>query len=178
MIQQAVRVRLAVFFEGVPIQPKKEKLSALVADHPNGGDDEVDKVMPRLNPLQLINTIITVDKQPTFQDGLMYVAVKINGIETYAMVNWGATNNFLAKREVKKFGLDLAQRSCRIKAVNSEAMSVPGAATASLRVGLWEGRCSFVAIPLDDFNVILGADFLLKEKAVVIPYLKWDDACR
>ena len=31
--------------------PKKEKLSALVADHPRGGDDEADEVMPRLNPL-------------------------------------------------------------------------------------------------------------------------------
>ncbi|KAI5351345.1 PREDICTED: POPTR_0016s10030g [Prunus dulcis] len=94
--------KMAVFFDAIPIELKKEKLSALVADHPNGGDDEVDE---------------------------------INGIETS-----GATNNYLAKREVKKFGLDLAQSSCQIKTVNSEAMSVPRAAMMSLKVGLWEGR--------------------------------------
>ncbi|KAL0395502.1 UNVERIFIED_CONTAM: hypothetical protein Slati_4516400 [Sesamum latifolium] len=48
----------------------------------------------------------------------------------------------------------------QVKAVNSEAMPVSGVAT-ELRVGSWSGQCDFMAVRLDDFDVILGIDFFI-----------------
>lgn len=44
-------------------------------------------------------------------------------------------------------------------------------ACVSLKIGPWEGKCKLLAMPLDDFDVILGIDFLLAAKCSVLPYL-------
>jgi hypothetical protein len=38
----------------------------------------------------------------------------------------------------------------------------------SMKLGDWVGRTSFVVVPLDDYEVILGQEFLRMEKAVPI----------
>ncbi|KAK4428350.1 hypothetical protein Salat_1134600 [Sesamum alatum] len=88
-----------------------------------------------------------------------------------AMVDICATHNFVADRETQMLGLTLTQHSSRLKAVNSEAKPIQGIASADFEVGTWKGKCSLMAVPLDDFDVILGMDFLLLAKATVIPYL-------
>ena len=40
-----------------------------------------------------------------------------------------------------------------------------------VKVGDWYGSCELMVIPLDDFRVILGLDFMRKGKVSVIPYL-------
>ncbi|KAK4382007.1 hypothetical protein Sango_2915800 [Sesamum angolense] len=87
------------------------------------------------------------------------------------MLDLGATHNFVADREIQKLGLTLAQHSSRIKAVNSEAKPIQGVACVELKVSNWTGKCNLMVFPLDDFDVILGMDFLLLASAMVIPYL-------
>ncbi|KAK4383417.1 RNA-directed DNA polymerase [Sesamum angolense] len=101
----------------------------------------------------------------------MYVRVQINGKAVMAMLYLGATHNFVADREIQKLGLILAQHSSRIKAVNSEAKPIHGVACVELKVSAWIGKCNLMVVPLDDFDVILGMDFLLLASAMVIPYL-------
>ncbi|RVW44943.1 hypothetical protein CK203_077926 [Vitis vinifera] len=73
--------------------PKRKKLSALVTADDKGESDS--ETPPRVNPLQLLN-------------------VK-------ALVDSGATHNFVATREATKLGLKLEEDTSRIKAVNSKA---------------------------------------------------------
>lgn len=40
----------------------------------------------------------------------------------------------------------------------------------TLKVGSWEGRCGLMAVPLDDFDVILVKSFLLAAKVAVMPH--------
>ncbi|KAL0313603.1 UNVERIFIED_CONTAM: hypothetical protein Sradi_5759600 [Sesamum radiatum] len=87
------------------------------------------------------------------------------------MLDTGSTHNFVADREIQKLGLTLAQHSSRIKAMNSEAKPIQGVASVDLKVGSWTGKCNLMAVPLDDFDVILGMDFMLLTSAMVIPYL-------
>ena len=47
--------------------------------------------------------------------------------------------------------------------MNSEAQPIRGIAVADLKVGPWEGKCSLMAIPLDDFEAI---------KCTVMPHLR------
>ncbi|KAL0438984.1 UNVERIFIED_CONTAM: hypothetical protein Slati_2381400 [Sesamum latifolium] len=88
-----------------------------------------------------------------------------------AMLDMGATHNFVADREIQKLGLTFAQHSNRIKSANSEAKPIQGVACVGLKVGSWTGKCNLMVVPLDDFDVILGMDFMLLASAMVIPYL-------
>lgn len=55
--------------------------------------------------------------------------------------------------------------------MNASAKSVAGLSNVVLKVGAWEGSCSLTMLPLDDFDLMLGNEFLLSIKAAVIPYL-------
>ncbi|KAK4428349.1 hypothetical protein Salat_1134500 [Sesamum alatum] len=140
--------------------PKRGKLNALMADA-NDEDDEGGST--RVNPLQLLSAL--QEKPLPKHKGLMYVQVQLNDKEVMAMVDIGATHNFVADRETQMLGLTLTQHSSRLKAVNSEAKPIRGIASADLEVGTWKEKCSLMAVPLDDFDVILGMDFLLLAKA-------------
>ncbi|KAL0368100.1 UNVERIFIED_CONTAM: Cysteine synthase [Sesamum calycinum] len=119
--------------------PKRGKLNALVAE---ADDDEGGST--RVNPLQLVN-----------------------GKAVMAMLDSGATHNFVADREIQKLGLILAQHSSRIKAVNLLAKPIQGVACVELKVGAWTGKCNLMSVPLDDFDVILRMDFMLLANAMV-----------
>ena len=51
----------------------------------------------------------------------MYVHVMINGIRVKAMVDSGATHNFVATSEASRLGLKLVDDDSWIKDVNSKA---------------------------------------------------------
>lgn len=102
--------------------------------------------------------------------GLMYLDVKINGKPIRAMVDTGATHNYLASTEVERLGLVLEKGVGRVKAINSAAQPVAGLArSVPIRVGPYEGRTSFSAVVMDDFKVILGLEFLRETNASVMP---------
>ena len=98
--------------------------------------------------------------------------IEVNGHAIQAMLDTGATNNFVAQREADRLGLNLLESTSKIKAVNSGAMPVRGVAETTLNVGSWQGKCSLMVVPLDDFDLILGVEFFVKAKAMVMPYLR------
>ena len=119
-----------------------------------------------MNPMQLLNAI---GQEKTPFKGLLYVAVWIDEKPVKAMVDSGSTNNFLAQRETNKLGLTVTNSSCWLKVVNSEAKPVVGSARAMMEMGIWRDECNFTVGPLDDFDLILGMEFIVQTKAVVIP---------
>ncbi|KAL0365512.1 UNVERIFIED_CONTAM: hypothetical protein Sangu_0648800, partial [Sesamum angustifolium] len=54
--------------------------------------------------------------------GLVMVPGRINGKEIKALVDTGATHNFVSDRVVRKLGLDVRTWDSRVKAVNSKAV--------------------------------------------------------
>ena len=102
----------------------------------------------------------------------MHVHAVVNGVQVKALVGSGATHNFLTTREVTRLGLKLEEDTSRIKAVNSKAHKIQGVAKNILmQVGDWKGTFNLLCVSLDDFNLILGVDFLLKAKVALIPHL-------
>ncbi|KAK4422089.1 hypothetical protein Salat_2159900 [Sesamum alatum] len=94
---------------------KRGKLNSLVRET---NDDADEGRSTRVNPLPMLGAL---QKKPLpKQKGLLYVWVNVNENVVMAMVDTGATHNFVASREVQKMGLTLAEHSSRIKAVNSE----------------------------------------------------------
>ncbi|KAL3499768.1 hypothetical protein ACH5RR_038861 [Cinchona calisaya] len=99
------------------------------------------------------------------------LAAKVNGMDVLAMVDTGTTRSFVTRREVRSLKLELKEHGYRIKAVNSEAQPVLGVASVELTLGPWSGKCSLMAVPLDDFDLILGKEFMATNKIFPIPHL-------
>ncbi|KAK3027090.1 hypothetical protein RJ639_040922 [Escallonia herrerae] len=102
--------------------------------------------------------------------GLMYVDIKVNGKAIRAMVDTGATHNYISSTEVERLGLTLEKGCGRVKAINSAAQPVAGIARSILiKIGPYEGRTNFSVVIMDDFKLILGLEFLCDTKTTVMP---------
>ncbi|KAK3026584.1 hypothetical protein RJ639_041604 [Escallonia herrerae] len=64
--------------------------------------------------------------------GLMYVDIKVNGKAIRAMVDTGATHNYISSTEVERLGLTLEKGCGRVKAINSAAQPVAGIARSAM----------------------------------------------
>ncbi|KAG9444744.1 hypothetical protein H6P81_016084 [Aristolochia fimbriata] len=96
----------------------------------------------------------------------------VRGKEAKAMIDSGATHNFLSTREAIRLGLTWVDDGSIVKSVNSEARAISGVARdVPIVVGEWEGKLSFSVVNMDDFDFILGMDFLCLCKGFVLPYL-------
>ncbi|KAK3018657.1 hypothetical protein RJ639_002710 [Escallonia herrerae] len=102
--------------------------------------------------------------------GLMYVDIKVNGKAIRAMVDTGATDNYICSTEVERLGLTLEKGCGRVKAINSAAQPVAGIARSVLiKIGPNEGRTNFSVVIMDDFKLIIGLEFLRDTKTTVMP---------
>ncbi|RVX00196.1 RNA-directed DNA polymerase-like [Vitis vinifera] len=70
-------------------------------------------------------------------------------------------------------GTKVEEDTSRIKAINSKAQKIQGVAkNVPMKIGDWKGMCSLLCVPLDDFDLILGVDFLLRAKMALIRTLE------
>ena len=123
--------------------------------------------------LQLLNALKAkpVPKMPQSKE-LMYVEALVNGKATKALMDTGATYNFVSEDEAKRLELQASKEGAWLKAVNSAAKPSHGVARkVTMHIGSWEGRVDFTVAPMDDFKMVLGMDFLQKVKAVPLPFL-------
>lgn len=149
--------------------PRKERLNALLLDEDKeGNEDENETVTVKVNPMRLV----TLRTETSVQgDGLMYVKALVNGREVMALVDTGATNSFIAAKCAKELGLKLVPSSFQIKTANSTSQQICGTSNVGLKVGEWRGNFKFNIVTLDDFDCILGMDFLVETRSAVIMHL-------
>ncbi|CAN6455079.1 unnamed protein product [Victoria cruziana] len=127
-----------------------------------------------MGALQLLNAMKATAKVTiTPSTGLMYLDILVNGMSTTAMVDTGATHNFVSVEEAKRLGLTLEKGELRMKAVNSEAKPICGVARdVAMKVESWSGKANFSVAPMDDFKMILGMELMCKAKMVPMPHLR------
>ena len=101
--------------------PKKEKLNAIIAEE---GEDNGVEVPIRANPLQLLNAI----RAEVTHNGLTYIELLTGGQKIVALVDSGATHNFLSTKEASRLRLKLARDDSKLKAVNNQAQETHGMA--------------------------------------------------
>ena len=148
--------------------PKRKALSAMIErETEQEGDDTHMGSMRLLNALKIKQT----KKQPQ-NKGLMYVEAKVNGMPAKAMIDTGATHNFVSEEEARRLKLQTSKEAGWLKAVNSAANPSQGVARGvTMKIGPWEGKIAFTVAPMDDFKIMIGMDFLRQVKAVPIPFL-------
>ncbi|KAA0051690.1 uncharacterized protein E6C27_scaffold60G00710 [Cucumis melo var. makuwa] len=133
--------------------------------------EEVDN--PRMGALKFLSSLQKKvgDTNTLVERGLMYVDTWINQKPTKStMVDSGATHNFITEAEAKRLNLRWEKDAGRMEAVNSAALSIIGLVKRTMiRLGGWSGLVDFVVVKMDDFDVVLGMEFLLEQQVIPMP---------
>ncbi|KAL6312910.1 hypothetical protein AAG906_016058 [Vitis piasezkii] len=103
----------------------------------------------KVGSLQLLNALKAKPMPKMTQSkGLMYVEALVNGKATKALVDIGATHNFVSEEEARRLELQASkERGCSSWVI--------------MHIGSWEGRVDFTVAPMDDFK--------MEEKPCMVP---------
>ncbi|GER48824.1 DNA damage-inducible protein 1 [Striga asiatica] len=137
------------------------KANALVVQ---GTSKDTDEGTMGLNSMLLLNQ---VQKVPVACDGLMYTKVAIGNKDIMALVDCGATHSFVNEEYARKLCLAVEPHEGKMKTVNAQGEPIKGVAQVEMQVGPWKGLCALHIVPLDDFAMILGMDFMKKAKPIL-----------
>ncbi|TYK27260.1 uncharacterized protein E5676_scaffold244G00270 [Cucumis melo var. makuwa] len=89
------------------------------------------------------------------------------------MIDSGATHNFTIEVEARRLRLRWEKDSRRMKVVNSIALPIVGLVKrTTIKLRGWKGPIDFVVVKMDDFDVVLGMEFLLKHQVIPRPSAK------
>ncbi|KAK8646204.1 hypothetical protein V6N13_119998 [Hibiscus sabdariffa] len=107
-------------------------------------------------------------KEP--ERGLMYADLIISGKASRALVDTGATYTFISPKEAKRCGLTITKDVGQMKVVNLATSSICGSAKkVVVKLGPWEANIDFTVTSMDDFDVVLGLDFMTSAQAIPVP---------
>ncbi|KAL3499013.1 hypothetical protein ACH5RR_041745 [Cinchona calisaya] len=142
--------------------PAKAKLAAMAMEEETAEEKQ-------LGSLRILNTIKVKKSQK--KRGLMFADVEIAGHKLSALVDTGATDFFISIEAAKKLNLQVGKGMGTLKTVNTKEVPVHGlASNVDVAMGQWKGKTSLEVIPLDDYDVVIGLDFLDRISAMLLPF--------
>lgn len=155
--------------------PRKQNLNAMLAQFEankaqSAHSEETQAIMGSLRQIGALRSTPTHTPTPPNRKGLMFVKAKVNGRDTTAMLDTGATHNFISTNEAKRLGLTIANGEGIIKAVNSPPTAIAGIAkSVSTTIGTWSSKLDYSIVAMDDFDMVLGIDFFDQTNAIPMP---------
>ena len=123
---------------------------------PNKREDQDN---PRMGALKLLSALQRkVNPKEIIVKGLMFVDATINSRPSKStLIDSGASHNFIADPEARRFGLAIEKNPRKMKVVNSEALPIVGVSKrVPFKLGTWTQEMDLVVVRMDDFNVVLG----------------------
>ena len=140
-------------------------MSALQLDN----DSETGNLETRLNLIRRVNTL---HKSNSIFE-LMYVDVQVNGIGVKALVDTGATHTCVASSVAATLGLTIEAYDSLVTFLNGTNHWVEGIIRfCPLKMGEWVGCCDLIVMHLQDFEMIIGMDFLKQAEVSIMLYLR------
>lgn len=99
--------------------------------------------------------------------------MKIGKGNVLIMVDSGATHNFMSEDIARNIGLKFIPVQDQMKAVNSPPDFVIGVAEkVDVTLGEWKGKVDFIVVQINDYEVVLGMEFMKKFEAIMVPHMK------
>ncbi|MFQ6630455.1 hypothetical protein Gotur_009256 [Gossypium turneri] len=144
---------------------KKDYLKASLFSAIKRNDEpEVTKLVGK--KISMINSMVLIPKKRDGREGLMFVDINIAGHKKSALIDMGASNLFMSENAARKLGLSIKKLNKKIKTVNSkEGPTVGVAQNMELQIGKQKGKEEFEVIQLDNYDFVLGLNFLDKIQA-------------
>ncbi|XP_070044270.1 uncharacterized protein [Nicotiana tomentosiformis] len=115
----------------------------------------------------------TADEGPPLIQGktLIFVEMKVNDKHIRAMIDKGATHNYLASTQVELLGLVVGKGRGHVTTINSPPQSVGGIAKGVIvKLGPYEGKVNLCIVIIDDFELIVVLEFMRQSKTIPVPY--------
>ena len=106
----------------------------------------------------------------SWMNSLGFVDLMVHGKTIQALVDTGATHNFMTTRLEKEVGLMIFLSNEEVKSVNSRAKVAGLAHEVPVKIKDWKGQLDFTMMEMNNFDMILGQDFLKGNKAIVVPF--------
>lgn len=152
--------------------PKKKTLNVIIEERESPQETSADKEI-QIGSLRLLNALnVRALQRAPPHEGLLYVEAHVNGHLAKALIDTGATHNFVSTEVAKRLGLKLSKEKGWLKAVNSQAKPIEGVArNVKIKLGTWEGVTDLSVVPMDDFQAVLGLEFLNKVRAIPMPFM-------
>ncbi|KAA0043587.1 DNA/RNA polymerases superfamily protein [Cucumis melo var. makuwa] len=141
-------------------------------DKSNQAEDEMGQIdgseKTRIGAIKYMSSLQkkSGERHVPTKGGLLYVDTWINQKQTEStMVDSGATHNFITEAEARRLRLRWEKDSERMKAMNSVALPIVGLVKRmTIKLGGWKGPVDFVIVKMNDFDVVLGMEFLLEHQ--------------
>uniref|UniRef100_A0A803N0S9 Retrotransposon gag domain-containing protein n=1 Tax=Chenopodium quinoa TaxID=63459 RepID=A0A803N0S9_CHEQI len=148
--------------------PGRQKLSAIIA---SGGESSGDDA--QMGSLRLFSSVRTTPKAeestkvvkvstlPRPKGSVMFVDTLVNGRASKALVDCGASHNFITEKEAMKLGIKYTKEPGRVKTVNTSPVPILGVAhKVPICLGQWSGTINLTVVHMDDFSLVLGLEFI------------------
>uniref|UniRef100_A0A803LR51 Retrotransposon gag domain-containing protein n=1 Tax=Chenopodium quinoa TaxID=63459 RepID=A0A803LR51_CHEQI len=148
--------------------PGRQKLSAIIASGGESSGDDAQTGSLRLfssvraTPKAEESTkVVQVSTLPRPKGSLMFVDTLVNGRASKALVDCGASHNFITEKEAMKLGIKYTKEPGRIKTVNTSPVPILGVAhKVPICLGQWSGTINLTVVHMDDFSLVLGLEFI------------------
>ncbi|TYK23130.1 uncharacterized protein E5676_scaffold142G001280 [Cucumis melo var. makuwa] len=131
---------------------------------------------PRIRALKYMSSLKKKGRgrSISMERGLLYVDTWINKKQTKSiMIDSDVTHNFITETEARHLRLRWEKNLGRMKVVNFVGLPIVGLVKRTvIKLGGWKCPADFVIIKMDDFNVVLGMEFLLEHQVIPMPSAK------
>ena len=118
-----------------------------------------------------VNSIVLIPGKRNGKNGLMFVDINIAGQKRSALIDTGASDLFMSEKAAKKLGLAIRKSNKKIKvATSKKAPTVGVVRDVELQIGEWKSKEEFEVIRLDDYDFVLGLNFLVRIQATLQPW--------
>ncbi|KAL4576292.1 hypothetical protein LXL04_012384 [Taraxacum kok-saghyz] len=139
--------------------PKRKVFSSVVVAEEEGEG-------AHMSSMRLLNTLSKGGTKTTHETkggSLMFVEAKVCGRNSKALVDSGATHSFMAEDEARKLGIHYVKEKGWLKVVNSPYRPILRVSRGlPMKIADWEGTVDVIIVPMDDYRMVLGMDFLNK----------------
>ena len=113
------------------------------------------------NHITWVNNVGEMSSTSNTHASLIHIEMKVKEQRVMAMVDTGATHTFVDVKIATKLGLKLSKSPSYVKTVNAKARAIVGMAYGvSMSTRNWMGKHNLMVMPLGEFEIILGIDFL------------------